>query len=308
MHKFEKTIREENSLSTISNQATSNARFRDNAELKYSLRSIDLYAPWLNKVYIITDQQIPQWIDTSSVTIVDHEDIFPSNVAKPVFNSNVIELCMHRIPGLQEHFIAFNDDMMLSAPVYPRDFFSDTGKPIMWVVKENAKKFLESVSEYHADSERQRATNRTLRIFIDAYQTIPPYKLKHTPKPWTVSGMHCFWDEFHSFVQESLQYRLRNEKNLITIVAFAFFMLLTDRASPREIYGAQRIVDMLSGRCRHIGASLGDPLWKRRMRKIRSARPLTFCLNDAEPSSQQDRDELQLFFKEMFPAKSRFER
>ena len=71
---------------------TCEGRYADNDELKYSLRSVDMYAPWIRKIFIITDNQIPKWLDTSNpkIKIVDHKEIMPSP-SLPCFNSSVIE-------------------------------------------------------------------------------------------------------------------------------------------------------------------------------------------------------------------------
>ena len=112
--------------------ATSAARWRNNDELRYSLRSVEMFAPWVNHIYIVTDNQRPAWLvaDHPKVTIVDHRDIIPAE-ALPTFNSTAIEACLHRIEGLSEHFIFGNDDMLLSAPVSPGDFFHADGRPIV---------------------------------------------------------------------------------------------------------------------------------------------------------------------------------
>ena len=47
---------------TNSADATSEARWRNNDELRYSLRSVEKYAPWVNHIYIITDNQRPSWL------------------------------------------------------------------------------------------------------------------------------------------------------------------------------------------------------------------------------------------------------
>ena len=76
-------------------------RYANNDELKYSLRSIDLYAPWIHKIYIVTDNQIPDWLDTSNpkIRIVDHKEIMPE-ISLPCFCSTVIEHFLYKIPGL----------------------------------------------------------------------------------------------------------------------------------------------------------------------------------------------------------------
>ena len=104
-------------------------RFRDYGTLRYLLRSIEKYAPWVNHVFLVTDNQRPEWLrDTSKLTVIDHTDFLkPDDL--PVFNSNAIELSLDKIPGLAEHFVYFNDDVLLNKPVKPADFFDDNGAP-----------------------------------------------------------------------------------------------------------------------------------------------------------------------------------
>src|SRR6185312_8847543 len=69
--------------------------------------------------------------DPAFIELVSHDTIFHGlDVARPTFNSRVIEAAMWRIPGLSEHFIYANDDMFLNAPVSPENFFRD-GKPVL---------------------------------------------------------------------------------------------------------------------------------------------------------------------------------
>ncbi|CAK4140237.1 unnamed protein product [Aphanomyces euteiches] len=108
--------------------ATEN-RFRDNEELRYSLRSIEMYAPWVRHVYLVTDGQIPSWlnVDSPRLTIVPHRDIFANRSHLPVFSSPAIESNLDNIPGLSSLFLYFNDDVFLGAPVTPEDFISPSG-------------------------------------------------------------------------------------------------------------------------------------------------------------------------------------
>lgn len=101
----------------------------DNEELRYSLRSLWLYAPWVRNVYIVTNGQVPYWLDLSNpnVFIVTHGDIFPNRADLPVFSSPAIEVHLHRIPGLSDRFLYFNDDTMLGNVVWPDDFWSREG-------------------------------------------------------------------------------------------------------------------------------------------------------------------------------------
>ena len=100
------------------------ARYRDWDMFQYWFRAIETYAPWVNKVYLLTYGHIPTWLnlDYSKLKVVNHKDFIPEDYL-PTFSSIPIELNMWRIPELSEHFIYFNDDMFLSQPVKPEDFY-----------------------------------------------------------------------------------------------------------------------------------------------------------------------------------------
>lgn len=110
------------------NQDDSALRYRDYGTLKYVFRSIENYAPWVHHVYLVTDNQVPDWLELSDekVSVVDHTQIIPQKYL-PTFNSNVIDFHLANIPDLAEHFIYFNDDMFLNAPTKPEDFFAANG-------------------------------------------------------------------------------------------------------------------------------------------------------------------------------------
>jgi hypothetical protein len=119
-----------NKYRAVNNDDKSGIRFRDYGTLKYVFRAIDNFAPWVNKIYLITDHQAPNWLkrDYPKLILVNHED-FIDRALLPTFNSNVIDLNMCNIEGLSEHFVYFNDDMFLNGKVTPRDFFDCYGRP-----------------------------------------------------------------------------------------------------------------------------------------------------------------------------------
>lgn len=103
-------------------------RFEDNNELKYSLRSVEKYAPWIRNVYIVTNGQVPNWLNTSHprIKLVNHSDIFEDKSHLPTFSSNAIESNLHRIKGLSEKFLYFNDDVLLGREIYLDDFYTES--------------------------------------------------------------------------------------------------------------------------------------------------------------------------------------
>ena len=101
-------------------------RYRDWDLLRYWFRGIEKFAPWVNRIWFICDQNPPEWLnlDHPQLHIVRHEDYIPPEYL-PAFSSHPIELNMHRIKGLSERFVYFNDDTFLIAPVEKSFFFAN---------------------------------------------------------------------------------------------------------------------------------------------------------------------------------------
>ncbi len=104
-------------------------RYRNWELLKFWFRGVEKYAPWVRKIHFITWGHLPKWLNTEheKLHIVRHEDYIPHEYL-PVFNSNLIEIYMHKIEGLSENFVYFNDDFLLIRDTKPEDFFKN-GKP-----------------------------------------------------------------------------------------------------------------------------------------------------------------------------------
>ena len=101
------------------------ARFRQINELKYALRSVHMFAPWIRRIFIATDSPAPDWLaDHPSVTIVRSEEFFADPSVLPTHNSQAVECQLHHIEGLSEHFLYSNDDMFFGRPVGPDMFFT----------------------------------------------------------------------------------------------------------------------------------------------------------------------------------------
>jgi len=105
------------------------SRFQDNDELKFSLRSVEKFIPWVNHIYLVTNGQVPNWLNLThpKLTVVTHAEIFRNQSHLPSFSSPAIEANIHRIPGLADRFIYFNDDTMIGNEVWPDDFYTQSG-------------------------------------------------------------------------------------------------------------------------------------------------------------------------------------
>eukprot|EP00753_Platysulcus_tardus_P022196 PLAT9421.1.p1 GENE.PLAT9421.1~~PLAT9421.1.p1 ORF type:complete len:787 (+),score=197.13 PLAT9421.1:32-2362(+) len=120
---------QEASLLGVAEDALNTYRFKDNNELRYSIRSVLKFAPWVRNIYVVTNGQAPNWLNTSHprVRLVPHSTFFRNTSHLPTFSSPAIEANLHLIPGLSKEFLYFNDDVFLGAPVTYADFVSSRG-------------------------------------------------------------------------------------------------------------------------------------------------------------------------------------
>ena len=109
-------------------QATYKVRFKDNGELRYLLRSVETNASFINKVFLVTNGQIPDWLNLyhPKLQLVNHKEIFPLD-ALPTFNTLAIEACIPNIPNLSDRFLYANDDMFFANKVDESFFFDKNG-------------------------------------------------------------------------------------------------------------------------------------------------------------------------------------
>ncbi len=110
--------------------SVSDARFRDHGFLRYWFRGVERFAPWVRKIHFVTCGQKPEWLDESNpkLNLVSHADFMPAEFL-PIFNSASIEMHIHKIPGLAERFVYFNDDFFITRDVPPERFFGPDGLP-----------------------------------------------------------------------------------------------------------------------------------------------------------------------------------
>lgn len=148
------------SVSESKSESTDIARFESRDELKYSIRSVLTYAPWVNHIYIVTNGQVPKWLDESydKVTVITHSQIIEPEFL-PTFNSHAIESALHKIPNLSEHFIYFNDDVMLTRPLPASYFFTSSGTAKLFITNSKLpngdKNVNDSPTQWAAKNSRQ---------------------------------------------------------------------------------------------------------------------------------------------------------
>lgn len=108
------------------NENNSVNRYRDWGLLPYWFRAAEQFAPWVRTIHFVTWGHVPKFLklDAPKLNIVRHDDFIPTEYL-PTFSSHVIEMNIHRIPGLADHFVYFNDDMFMLRAFQPDKFFQD---------------------------------------------------------------------------------------------------------------------------------------------------------------------------------------
>ena len=106
-------------------------RFRENGELRYALRSIVAHMPWVRTVHLVTNGQVPEWLDIGHprINLVTHREFFADPASLPTFSSSAIEANLLHIGrlGVANRFLLFNDDFFVGRPVPREEFVTADG-------------------------------------------------------------------------------------------------------------------------------------------------------------------------------------
>jgi len=155
-------------------------RFRDQDELLYSLRSVEMYAPWIRHVHLVTDHQLPRWLNTEhpKIRVHFHDEIFADPSALPVFNSHAIGTQLHHIEGLAEHYLYMNDDVLFGGIVEPEHFFTASG-----IARIRRSKTSSPIVPFDALSEIEAARFNSARLIEQRHGVRPTSLFGHTPIP-----------------------------------------------------------------------------------------------------------------------------
>ena len=189
-------------------------RFDQVNEIKFTIDSILKFAPYIENIHIITDEQTPKFLKKreindyyEKVLIIDHKVVFKGfEEFLPTFNCRPIETCMHRIPGLAEHFVYFNDDFFLIKHTKPTDFFRD-GLPVLrgkWLKFDNDI-FYKKLKKVRAGHKKAQQKSAQL-IGLNKY-----YNFKHTPHPLRKSTFEAYFQNNPNILVENIKYKFRSE-------------------------------------------------------------------------------------------------
>lgn len=278
-------------------ESASDARFISRDELRYSVRSLHMFAPWIANIYIVTDDQVPAWLreDVPGIRVVGHREIFRNPADLPTFNSHSIESQLHHIDGLSEHFLYFNDDMFLGRPVTPHAFFTPGGTARYFPSRNRIPQG--PVAETDTPVDAACKNNRLL--LKERFGKVITQPMEHIPYALRRSAMEEAERDFPEAWSRTSASRFRAMTDLSTTSSFGlYYAALTGRAQP--------------GTMPFTYLQLAVPDLADRLQRLLEGRNQdSFCLNDAFSTPEDIEVQQELldgFLNAYFPAPSPFER
>ena len=296
-------------------------RYRDWELLKYWFRGVEKFAPWVRKIHFVTWGHVPEWLDTEhpKLHIVRHEDYIPKEYL-PTFNSAVIEIHMHRIEGLSEKFVYFNDDFYLIDKVQIEDYFrndkpcdmlafqpvvANPKNPVMSHIYMN-----NSVTLCKYFNKRENVKQHLGNYFKLGYPPLyfcynvlemafPLYTgfyTVHNPSPFSKTTFEEIWEKEAELLKEMSTHRFRG-KNDISPYLFREWQKLSNQFVPTNV-----LKDFQYFEVTQDNRKLVNTISKQKKKMI--------CINDAKLDADflTVKKELQDAFEAILPEVSSFER
>jgi len=294
----------------------SEARFRDHGFLKYWFRGIEKFAPWVRKIHFVTSGQKPEWlnVDHPKLSLVNHSDYIPEKFL-PVFNSCLIEIYMHKIPDLTEHFVYFNDDFFIINNLSKERFFTN-GLPNdiaafrhnsgigLWskTLKNNIKIINKRFDKrevmardhdkwFHPSYGKRARLTRLLKPYGKFITLMTP----HNAQPYLKSTFNEVWDYAGDKLTKASENRFRSTQDY-TPELFRTWQICRSNFEPYNTYQDTKMFPLVLRSKKAIKA-IYDQSYK------------LICLNDNAHIRNYDKvmEDLEKAFDTILPEKSNFE-
>lgn len=295
----------------------SEARFRDNGFLRYWFRGVEKFAPWVRRIHFVTSGQKPEWLDESNpkINLVNHKDYIPEEFL-PTYNSVVIERYIHRIPGLADHFVYFNDDFYIINTIAPTRFFRN-GMPCdiaaflynpswsQWYKRiKNNLKIINRHFDKHEVMRRDRdkwfhksyGSKARWNYLLKPYGKFITLRTPHNAQPYLKSTFEEVWAVAGKELTETSVNRFR-ALNDLTPELFRTWQICRGNFEPYNTYSDTKMF----------------PLMVRPRQAVRAIYNQSYsliCLNDNVHIRNYDRvmADIRAAFESILPEKSGFER
>lgn len=306
------------------------SRYREWGFLKYWFRSIEKNAPWVRYIHFVTFGHIPDWLDTSNpkLRIVKHTDFIPSQYL-PTFSCRPIEFNLHRIDGLSEQFVYFNDDMYLLQLTSEKDFFvkgmpCDVGVLDATIVngETNDGEHIALQNLYTSLIYNLMVINRNFNkrqcirqsrnkwyslkygsivmktILLTPWKKFTGFYTTHCPYSYVRKTFDEVWDKEPNLLESACQHRFRNAQDVSSRL-LSFWQIAKGEFYPRS---------PKAGVARNISADLNKN--EKICNEIMNGSYKMMCINDDFHGENYERVQAQYIsaFEYLFPEKSSFER
>ncbi len=274
---------------TLFPESINDRRFKNHNELYFSIISLRKFAPWIRNIFIITDEQIPSLNNFDKVVIIDHKEIIDEEYL-PTFNSHVIESHLHKIPGLSQNFIYFNDDIFLAKAIKKQHFFRENGLASLFLANRSLR-----------DQYQKGRITPTLQASFNSIKLINQYlypnfidkPLLHTYIPLNKKFFDFCYVHFFEYIKSFSKNKFR-AKNDLNMASFFVPWVMYLRGMSFEN------VDL----CYYI--NINSPSFYNAMANLHKDigtqfAPHSFCLNDVEMNNKNNSNsEIQIYLEKLF--------
>lgn len=269
--------------------------FRDNGELRYALRSIERNAPWFRTLYLVTDDQVPDWLDTANprLRLVSHRELFEGIGHRPTFNSHAIAARLHHLPGLSDHYIYLNDDIFFGRPASPDLFFLSNGVARFFVSKSTLPVNHAEGAPPHEQARRNAAT-----VIEKEFGVAVTNNFFHVPVTQRRDVLTELEERFPDMFMRTWRSQFRSTTDVeVNGWLHHYWAYCTGRAVPGRI------------RYDYFRAAADDDT-RRRMAQLLTRRDYdVFCVNDDDGSTEVERRKNVVdYLERYFPKPSSFEK
>ena len=314
----EEWLKEKQKYSPNKNVDARNVRYRDWDNLKYWFRSVEKFAPWVNKIYFVTSGHLPTFLDTSNpkLVIVNHKDFIPEEYL-PTFNNRTIELNLHRIKDLAENFVYFNDDMFLIKPTNPEHFFKNNlpcDTAVLNAIVPNLDNWehtlLNNTAIINKYFKMKECIKRNLfkwfnfkygsdqirTLLLLSWNNFPGMKFYHLPISYKKDAFIEVWAKEGNILHNTCNQKFRNNLDSVNNWVIQNWQLAKGDFIPRKAnFGKFHVLDNSN---------------KKVTEDIKNKKYYAICLNDSYRITEFEKVKVELeeAFKSILPEKSSFEK
>lgn len=293
------------------------ARFRDYGFFRYWFRGVENFAPWVRKIHFVTSGEVPEWLDTDNpkIHLVRHSDFIPSNYL-PTFNSTVIERYMHRIPGLADRFVYFNDDFYIIRPISPERFFKNGMPRDIAIFQYNPswsqwyKKLKNNIRLINKHFNKQEVLSKFeekwfteeygskvwANHFWKFYKNFITLRVHHNAQPYLKETFEEVWSKVGNELTLTSSFRFRDSKDYSPEL-FRTWQICRGNFEPYNTYKDTKMFPLMV-----------KP--KQAVKAIRNQEYSLICLNDNKHIKNYDilMANLEAAFQSILPGQSSFEK